>query len=80
MWVMTENSRAMPLDPKPNDAGNVIILAGRRSASRYGDVPVVRVFPNAEPTLGEEDVSADGRRYMSHFATCTRPQDHRRRR
>lgn len=75
VWAATEKGNLMPLDSAPNPEGNVIILAGVRSPGR--DLPVVRVFRNAEPTLGEEDISIDGKRYMPHHATCPRAADHR---
>lgn len=78
LWVKTEGDRMMPLDPEPNDEGNIIILAGVRAQSHIGEVPVVRVFPDAQPTLGEEELSIDGRRYMTHFATCPRADRFRR--
>jgi hypothetical protein len=53
-WVRTEGGRAMPLDPEPVDAGNVVIV-------REGPPPVVRyVAADEEP----------GPRFTSHFATC----------
>ncbi len=80
VWAVTEKGNRMPVDADPNPAGNVIILAGVRAPGLRGDSPVVRVFANAEPTLGEEDISIDGKRYMPHHATCPNAADHRPRR
>lgn len=77
-WTVTENGKAMPVDAEPNDAGNVIFLAGRRGQGRHGPVPMVKVLPADGQLELVEDSSIDGRRYMPHFATCPNRSDFKR--
>lgn len=62
--VWMESGGRMPVDADPNPAGN---LAWAKSDLGWR---MVVLADGQEPT--------DGRRWMSHFATCARPQDHRR--
>lgn len=60
MWAKTETGRNLPVDPTPDDTGNVLIerdVAG-----------VLQAW-----TLGPND-TRPGQRYMPHFATCPNPQ------
>ena len=56
LWVKTRSGKNMPLDEKPNPAGNVVLDAGRR-AMVLTDLD--------KQMLRENDVL-----YMPHHATC----------
>lgn len=58
----TRAGKTMPVDPEPNEAGNVILLF------RDGPLapPTVKVLSPDE--MG--DPAYEGQRYMPHFATC----------
>lgn len=56
----------MPLDPEPSPAGNVAVRTSGQSKTG-------RVVHAGQP------IDADETRYMSHFATCTRPAEFRKR-
>jgi hypothetical protein len=57
-WVITENGKRMPLDPKPRPDGNVV---PRRAPT--GGAWVAHV-------LGGAEMPAQERAFVSHFTTC----------
>lgn len=59
LWAKTELARPMPLDPEPNEAGNV--AAYKNHAGNW----YARVLRKDEQPYPYEA------RYMPHFATCT---------
>lgn len=63
VWATTEQGKSMPVDLAPVDHGNVYYID-------QGAMPRVRVLADPQPTLEEDADSADGLRYVSHFATC----------
>lgn len=71
VWAVTEQGKSMPVDAEPVEGGNVYFVGSPGSL-------VVRVLSDPQPTLDEQTDSADGLRYLSHFATC--PQADRWRR
>jgi hypothetical protein len=71
VWATTEQGKAMPIDQGPVDNGNVYFI-------EQGPTPKVRVLSDPQPTLEEDADSADGLRYLSHFATCPQADQWRR--
>jgi hypothetical protein len=63
-FARTELGANMPLDYLPNEHGNVYL--------EERDGRVVAIVSSNPP--------ADAARYMPHFATCPKAQEHRRRR
>lgn len=72
VWATTEQGKSMPIDAGPVDNGNVYYLDQKSSPPR------VRVLAGPQPTLEEDADSADGLRYLSHFATCPQADQWRR--
>lgn len=68
VWAETVAGNRMPLDAGPNPDGNVIAVG------HTGEHMVVKVGTAEELAATPAD-----RRYLSHFATCTHPDRHRRR-
>lgn len=67
-WGATVDGKAMPLDPRSTDTGNVI-LTGRRGRAKGRDLPEVKVLTDADrERLGDE--LENMARYVPHFATC----------
>lgn len=64
LWTRTAAGKAMPLDPEPNPAGNVVLVKG---------VAVVLGKRAAEGVAAVE-----GTRYMPHWATCPNAKEHKR--
>ena len=62
-WARTATNKAMPVDIGPRADGNVVLV--------HTDPPEVRVLRGGE--------QVDGPRYVSHFATCSHANQHRRR-
>lgn len=68
LWVKTEAGRAIPLDPDPTEAGNVII-------SVETDREVAHVETAVEKAARLECPIPAGRlAFTSHFATCPQAQ------
>lgn len=65
-FVPTVTGRMMPIDLAPNAAGNIVIVDGTAEVLRKGD-PRWDSIPATE-------------RRMSHFATCSAPDRHRKQR
>ena len=63
VWAVTERGKDMPIDQAPVEGGNVYFVGSPGSR-------VVRVLSDPQPTLEEQTDSADGLRYVTHFATC----------
>ena len=69
--VKTEKGNNMPIDAKPVADGNIIFV--EPPGWTPGDDKVAHV-------LHKDEVAPDGvLRWVSHFATCTSPKAHRRR-
>lgn len=66
-WAITENSKKMPLDRRPNPEGNVI-----KTGAVIDGLPEVHVIGFLDRLTGEET------RFTSHFATCPNAKAHRR--
>jgi hypothetical protein len=66
MFVRTPNGRLQPLDAEPNRNGNIAVKDGTAYVLNSD------LF-DAACEVGEV-------RYTSHFATCTKPENHRRKR
>jgi len=62
-WARTQSGKAMPVDVDPRPDGNVVVVDQ--------DPLTVLVLKGGEP--------AGGLRYVSHFATCSHANQHRRR-
>lgn len=60
-WVTTVEGRRMPIDPEPNEAGNVIV----RRQGRGGKL-IAEVLNRSKPR-------PQGVAFMPHFATCGKP-------
>lgn len=73
VWATTEQGKSMPVDAEPVEGGNVYYLDQKSSPPR------VRVLADPQPTLEEGVDSADGLRYVSHFATCPQAEQWRKR-
>lgn len=63
-WKMTVNSMRIPLDAEPCDDGNIVVS---------GIMAVMLTKEMMAPGVIE------GLRYKSHFATCPKAKQHRRR-
>lgn len=68
-WAMMAKGKKMPIDPRPDERGNLVLEAdmGPGGASVKWRVRVVRLPQDAGAT-----------RYISHFATCPNSRRHRR--
>jgi hypothetical protein len=66
IWAKTMTGKAMPLDAKPDSAGNVSLKSG--FAVVYG----------GNKHNGEDRPRWDGVLYKSHFATCPNAKSHRK--
>ena len=64
-WAITAKGKRMPLDPDPNEDGNVTLklVEGVWHATVHGNPAEIR---------------ADAKRFISHFATCPFARQHRR--
>lgn len=62
LWVVTAAGRRMPVDAEPVEGGNVAIT-GVNGRQQFAAV----VLGPADRLRAELD---DGRRYVSHYATC----------
>ena len=67
-WTITKNDKRMPINPAGDPAGN-LVLAGKQATDR-GMTPVVHYLKKDEVTAAQ--------RYTSHFATCPKAAEHRR--
>lgn len=70
VWCLTENNRRMPVDPDPDEKGNLVV------AVRRGDGMCVMRY--LRPELAEEERAHGTRLYLSHFVTCPSADEHRR--
>lgn len=64
-WAITDGGKRMPVDLRPVDDGNLVIVG-------LADVPRVTVVEQSAPMLD------DPPRYVSHFATCPDAEHHRK--
>lgn len=71
-WVITEAGKAMPIDAEPVPDGN-IIMTGRTVRTRGG-----RLTPEVGYLTEGTLFPSDATRYVSHFATCTHPEQFRK--
>ena len=62
LWALTVNGKFLPLDPRPDDAGN-------QAAYRDG----TGGWRTRQLKAGEEPLRHE-KRYMPHMATCGKPQ------
>ena len=68
-WAVTTNTgNLIPVDNDPHPDGNVELHPGRM----HGPTPMVTVH-------GQTPMIAEGPLFMTHFATCTDPDAHRKR-
>ncbi len=67
IWTVTHKGKRMPVDAEPAENGNVRL---RRDGER-----MIAEYPGREhPALFEDD----GKRYLSHFASCPFADWHRK--
>lgn len=64
-WAITEKDARIPIDPKPREDGNLVLLGAGR-----GGAPLAVQFNPA--------VHGSRPRYGSHFSTCPHAGAHRR--
>lgn len=75
LWVRTKKNKSMPLDPKPTEAGSIIIRMGPRIGQ---ETAIIETKDQREQRLKCHDPS--GRTaFMPHWATCPTPEQHRKR-
>jgi len=55
-WCVSTNGNRIPLDPEPNESGNMIVA--------YRDGKLVGLVPH------KDEPRPEGVGYMPHFATC----------
>lgn len=73
LWAVTAKGKFQPLDPEPDDAGNLRLLE-EWVATRKGALQrVVVVKPGATLEFGDT-----GERWMPHHATCPNVEQFRR--
>lgn len=68
-WTTTAKGKKMPVDVKPDTQGKLVLFMNDTGIqSRHED----------DATEGQLD-RLEGRRYISHFATCVHAAHHRKR-
>lgn len=70
LWAETRAGKRMPLDPRPTDQGNILLVDTALDADLY-DCKIGQAVVLSEPAaLAERSTRPDVSLYTSHFATC----------
>lgn len=75
LWAITAKGKNMPLDLHPTVTGNVRLTGEQITGNDGHHGPECEVLGKPQLT----DQLPDDLRYTSHFATCSDPERHRRR-
>ncbi|MEM6988893.1 MAG: hypothetical protein AAF721_00305 [Myxococcota bacterium] len=69
-WAITDKGRSIPIDAKPVENGNLVLVREDGPAEMRGQ----KLLRARAPGLFD----AGAPRYVSHFATCPNSKEHRK--